>query len=82
MKNWHKVALAVYATGALVTFGHSAARGNADNAADMAECRARAEVNPHTVCMPLPPAWVKGTFGSVLWPLYWSWTAFEEKENV
>ncbi len=63
------VAAALYAAGALVTFGHAAAGYDRRVTAEYAACMARTPPYcPREVGAPFA-----GLVAAVLWPLYWSW---------
>lgn len=67
-----KLAAAVYAFVAIVTFGHAAAREEAQTIEHAAQCRAE----ERSYCANLDPemhGFAAGVFDAALWPLYWSW---------
>lgn len=71
-----RVLVFVYVFTAVLTFGHSAAGQNAFYDANCATIDQRIETGSDCYFPSVPSAVVAG----VLWPLYWSWTAFESAQ--
>lgn len=67
------IAGAIYALGAIATFGHAAAASQRQELADYQQCLARK--NDYCWRDDAMPG-MNGTLGAMLWPLYWSWEAW------
>lgn len=74
MSRWRTLALAVYCGAAIVTFGHAAAERQRSDRTEYLECKADRR---NQICFRENWGSFSGIAAAPLWPLYWSWEAFE-----